>query len=165
MTEQAALRGLSPVIAAHSRLLVLGSFPGEASLSAGHYYAHPRNLFWPILAEVLGEPLDEGSFEHRYEIVLARGLAIWDVYGACHREGSLDSAIRGAASNDFAVLRRLAPQLEAVVFNGKTAGRFEPEFRTAGYRTRVLPSTSPAYASLSRAHKLAAWREAIEALQ
>lgn len=160
-----AQRGLAPLIARHSRLLVLGSFPGEASLAAGHYYAHPRNLFWPILAEVFGEPLDEGPFEHRYEIVLARGLAIWDVYGVCQREGSLDSAIRAAAANDFAVLRRLAPALKAVIFNGRTAGRFEPALRAAGYRTRVLPSTSPAYASMPREQKLAAWREAIEALR
>lgn len=159
---EAALRGLPPVIAADSRLLLLGSFPGRASLAAGHYYAHPRNLFWPILGEVIGAPLADWPFGRRYEAVLAARLAIWDVYGACRREGSLDSAIREAAANDFAALRRLAPRLRAVLFNGKTAGRFEPQFRAAGYRTRVLPSTSPAHASMPRAQKLALWRAAIE---
>lgn len=165
MTESAPLRGLAPVVAPHSRLLVLGSFPGEASLAAGHYYAHPRNLFWPILGEVLGKPLHEWTFERRYETVLAAGLAIWDVYGACRREGSLDSEIRDAATNDFAELHRLAPHLGAVLFNGKAAGRFEPRFRDAAYRTRVMPSTSPAYASMPREQKLALWREAIETLR
>lgn len=159
------LRGLPPVIAPHSRLLILGSFPGEASLAAGHYYAHPRNLFWPILGEVLGEPLDEWPFERRYEAVLAAGLAIWDVWGACRREGSLDSAIREGAANDFVRLHRLAPRLGAVLFNGQAAGRFEPRFRDAGYRTRVMPSTSPAYASMPRERKLESWREAIESLR
>ncbi|MCD6673768.1 MAG: DNA-deoxyinosine glycosylase [Burkholderiaceae bacterium] len=159
------LRGLPPVIAPHSRLLILGSFPGEASLAAGHYYAHPRNLFWPILGQVLGEPLDEWPFERRYETMLAAGLAIWDVWGACRREGSLDSAIRDAAANDFVRLHRLAPHLGAVLFNGQAAGRFEPRFRDAGYQTRVMPSTSPAYASMPRERKLESWREAIESLR
>lgn len=161
----APLRGLPPVIAPHSRLLVLGSFPGEASLAAGHYCAHPRNLFWPMLGEALGAPLLEWPFERRYEAVLAANLAIWDVYGACRRAGSLDSEIRDAAANDFADLHRLAPHLGAVLFNGKAAGRFEPRFRDAGYRTRVMPSTSPAYASMPRERKLATWREAIESLR
>ncbi len=165
MTEPAPLRGLAPVVAPQSRLLVLGSFPGQASLAAGHYYAHPRNLFWPIVGEVLGEPLHECPFERRYEAVLAAGLAIWDVYGACRREGSLDSEIRDAAANDFAYLHRIAPSLGAVLFNGKAAGRFEPRFRDAGYRTRVMPSTSPAYASMPRERKLALWREAIQTLR
>jgi len=165
VTEPAPLRGLAPVVAPHSRLLVLGSFPGGASLAAGHYYAHPRNLFWPLLGEVLGEPLHEWPFERRYEAVLAANLAIWDVYGACRREGSLDSEIRDAAANDFAHLHRIAPDLGAVLFNGKAAGRFEPRFRDAGYRTRVMPSTSPAYASMPRERKLALWREAIETLR
>jgi len=165
VTESAPLRGLAPVVASHSRLLVLGSFPGEASLAAGHYYAHPRNLFWPILGEVIGKPLHEWPFERRYEAVLAADLAIWDVYGACRREGSLDSGIRDAAANDFAELHRIAPRLGAVLFNGKAAGRFEPRFREAGYRTRVMPSTSPAYAAMSRERKLALWREAIDTLR
>lgn len=160
-----SLQGLPPVIGARSRLLILGSFPGAASLSAGHYYAHPRNLFWSILGEVLGMPLADWPFQRRYEAVLDAGLAIWDVYGACQRTGSLDSRIRDAATNDFAALRRHAPGLVGVLFNGKAAGRFEPRFRDSGLATRVLPSTSPAYASMRAGRKLELWREAIEALR
>ena len=100
------LQGLAPVVGRASRLLVLGSFPGEASLAAGRYYAHPRNQFWPILARALGEPLVDWPFERRYRAVIAAGFAIWDVYAGCRREGSLDSSIRDAAQNDFESLLR-----------------------------------------------------------
>lgn len=159
------LRGLPPICSPRARLLVLGSFPGEASLAAGHYYAHRHNQFWPILGEVLGRPLAEWPFERRYDAVREAGLAIWDVYSACRREGSLDSGIRDAAPNDFASLMRMAPGLHAAVFNGRTAGRYERWFREQGLQTRVLPSTSPAYAAMPRERKLGQWREAIEALR
>jgi double-stranded uracil-DNA glycosylase len=91
-----ALAGFPPVIGSASTVLILGSFPGAASLEAGHYYAHPRNLFWPILGELLGQPLSQLGFAERYRIVVERGLAIWDVLSACRRDGSLDSGIRDA---------------------------------------------------------------------
>ncbi|RPH66397.1 MAG: DNA-deoxyinosine glycosylase [Burkholderiales bacterium] len=159
------LRGLAPVIGPASRLLVLGSFPGEASLDAGRYYAHPRNQFWPILAAALGQPLLDWPFERRYRGVLDAGLAIWDVYAGCRREGSLDSSIRDAAANDFESLARRAPALRAVLFNGRTAARSQQWFAARGFATRVLPSTSPAYAGMSAAEKLAHWSEAIAALR
>lgn len=159
------LRGLAPVVDRASRLLLLGSFPGEASLAAGCYYAHPRNQFWPILGRVLGLPLADWPFEQRYRAVLDAGLAIWDVYAGCRREGSLDSRIRDAAANDFETMLRRAPGLHAVLFNGRAAGRYEPWFASRGLPTRVLPSTSPAFAAMSAACKLERWREAIETLR
>lgn len=158
------LSGFPPVLDAGCRLLLLGSFPGEASLAAGHYYAHPRNQFWPILAALLDEPLPTLPFEQRYQRLLARGVGLWDVLGACERQGSLDAAIRAPAANDFSRLARLAPALRTVAFNGRTAARFEPEFRRQGYRTAVLPSTSPAYAALRFEVKLQAWRAALSPL-
>lgn len=159
------LRGLAPVVDRASRLLLLGSFPGEASLAAGCYYAHPRNQFWPILGRVLGLPLADWPFEQRYRAVLDAGLAIWDVYAGCRREGSLDSRIRDAAANDFETMLQCAPGLHAVLFNGRAAGRYEPWFAGRGLPTRVLPSTSPAFAAMSAACKLEYWREAIETLR
>jgi hypoxanthine-DNA glycosylase len=152
------LTGLAPVIAANTRILILGSFPGAASLAAQQYYAHPRNQLWPILSMLTGEELTALPYPERLPRLLAHGLGLWDVLGACERKGSLDSAIRNAAANDFERLRDLCPALETVGFNGQTSGKFAPEFAAAGYRTLVLPSTSPAHASISFAQKLEQWR-------
>ncbi len=157
-----ALIGLAPVIDARTRILVLGSFPGAASLAAQQYYAHPRNLLWPILSALTGEPLAVLPYAERLPRLLAHGFGLWDVLGACEREGSLDSAIRKPAANDFARLRELCPLLETVGFNGQTSGKFAPQFAAEGYRTVVLPSTSPAYAAMGLEQKLVNWRNLLQ---
>lgn len=158
-TAPAGLTGLAPVIAANTRILILGSFPGAASLSAQQYYAHPRNALWPILSALTGDDLAALPYAERLPRLLAHRIGLWDVLGACEREGSLDSAIRKPAANDFARLRELCPALETVGFNGQTSGKFAPQFAQAGYRTLVLPSTSPAHAAMSFDQKLADWRK------
>ncbi|MES2319568.1 MAG: DNA-deoxyinosine glycosylase [Pseudomonadota bacterium] len=152
------LAGLAPVIDRHTRILVLGSFPGAASLAAGQYYAHPRNGLWPILSALLNEDLAGMPYAERLPRLLAHGVGLWDVLGACERQGSLDAAIRQPAANDFARLRDVCPLLETVGFNGQASGKFAPQFTAAGYRTVVLPSTSPAHASLTLADKLEQWK-------
>ena len=152
------LTGLAPVIAANTRILILGSFPGAASLAAQQYYAHPRNQLWPILSALTGEDLAGLPYAERLPRLLAHGFGLWDVLGACERKGSLDSNIRNAAANDFLRLRELCPALETVGFNGQASGRFAAQFAAAGYRTCVLPSTSPAHASLSFDDKLLIWQ-------
>jgi hypoxanthine-DNA glycosylase len=151
------LQGLAPVIGPAPRLLILGSFPGEASLAQARYYAHPRNRFWPILGALLDEPLPELAYEARLERLKSRRIALWDVLGACRREGSLDAAIRDARGNDFDALLAAMPGLGAVAFNGATAARAEPAFAARGLATFRLPSTSPAHAALSHEAKLARW--------
>jgi hypoxanthine-DNA glycosylase len=153
------LRGFPPVVGSDTHTLILGSFPGEASLTATQYYAHPRNQFWRLLGAVLDEPLVELPYEERLLRVLTHGIGVWDVLAACEREGSLDAAIRNATPNDFAALHAHAPQLAKVCFNGKTAGRFAPVISAAGYTTLVLPSSSPANAMLSFDQKLRLWRD------
>lgn len=156
------LKGFPPVLDARVRVLILGSFPSEASLAAGQYYAHPRNQFWPLLGALIGEPLAELPYGERLKRVLAHRIGIWDVLDACEREGSLDSNIRRHRPNDFARLKRLAPNLERVIFNGGAAGRFAREFAAAGFATRIAPSTSPAHAARSFEQKLVLWRAALE---
>lgn len=153
----ARLRGLAPVVAPDARVLILGSFPSEASLAAKQYYAHPRNHFWPILGAVLDEPLAELPYAERLERVKAHRVAIWDTIVACERPGSLDASIRNAERGEVRRVHRLAPGLVAVCFNGQTAGRAKPVWAEAGYETVVMPSTSPAY-TLPVERKLAAWR-------
>jgi double-stranded uracil-DNA glycosylase len=152
------LEGFPPVVAADTHTMVFGSFPGVASLTATQYYAHPQNQFWRLLGAVLDEPLPTLPYDERLVRLLAHQIGVWDVLAACERTGSLDTAIRNASPNDFAALRRRAPSLRKVCFNGKTAGRFAPVMREAGYETRVLPSSSAAHATLSFEQKLAIWR-------
>jgi double-stranded uracil-DNA glycosylase len=156
------LRGFPPVLDPGVHTLILGSFPSEASLAAGQYYAHPRNQFWRILGNLLQQPLHETPYRQRLAVLLAHGLGLWDVLGACERAGSLDADIRAARANDFAPLRRRAPKLARVLFNGQAAGRFAPQFHQAGLEVAVLPSTSPAHAGMSLEQKLACWRAAFE---
>jgi hypoxanthine-DNA glycosylase len=118
---------------------------------------NPRNQFWRLVSALVGENLAGLPYDERLPRLLAHGFGLWDVLGACEREGSLDSAIRNASSNDFALLRGRCPALETVGFNGKTSGKFAPEFAAAGFRTVVLPSSSPAHASMSFEQKLAIW--------
>jgi hypoxanthine-DNA glycosylase len=162
MTTLSLLKGLPPVIDHATRLVVLGSFPGAASLAAGQYYAHPRNQFWPLLAAIWGIDLMSCRYAQRLTEIQARGLGLWDVYAACHREGSLDSAIRDAEPNDLGALRRSAPQLAAVAHNGGESARSAAVTAALGLAVHRLPSSSPAHASWSFDRKLAAWRAVFE---
>ena len=151
------LSGFPPVMSADTQLLILGSFPGTASLAAGQYYAHPRNQFWPLLSAVLNEDLPSLPYELRLERLIAHRIGLWDVIAACERKGSLDASIRRAQAANFSVLQQDYPALRRIAFNGKTAGRFAPRFAEAGFETLVLPSSSPANAQLSFEQKLVQW--------
>ncbi len=154
------LLGLPPVIARRTRLVVLGSFPGAASLAARQYYAHPRNQFWPLLSALWRTDLVALPYPRRLAVLRERGLGLWDVYASCRREGSLDSAIEAAELNDLASLRRRAPTLQAVAHNGAESARSMGVTAALGVPVVRLPSTSPANASWSFERKLDAWRAA-----
>src|SRR6201995_1317180 len=112
------LEGLAPVIAPDTRLVVLGSFPGVASLAAQQYYGHPRNAFWRVLGALWDEELAGAPYAARLDALRRHRVGLWDVYRACEREGSLDSAIRTPVPNELDRLKRLAPGLRAVAHNG-----------------------------------------------
>lgn len=160
----AVLTGLAPIVSPNTAVLVLGSFPGVKSLERQQYYAHPQNQFWKILQAVWPDiPLPSGadSYAGRCQWLLDRGLGVWDVYGACEREGSLDSAIRSPVVNDIAGLH--LPRLAAIAHNGGESFKHARHTRALGVPVHSLPSTSPANASWSFERKLAAWREVFAA--
>lgn len=167
MTESYPLLvGLPALAGPRTRVLILGSFPGVASLAAQQYYGHPQNHFWRVLAALWpDEPMPEADdYAARCAWVLARGLGIWDVYAACEREGSLDTSIRHARLNDFAALRAGLPALAAIAHNGgesfararkvRLGLGLPPDSPVLSLR---LPSTSPANASWSFARKRETW--------
>ena len=156
------LEGLAPVVDERTRVIVLGSFPGVASLQAQQYYGHPRNHFWPILSAIWNLDLRHAPYERRLAAAQEHGLGIWDVYASCQRVGSLDSAIENARFNDLAGLRHRAPRLEAIAHNGGESARAMRVTGALGLAVHRLPSTSPANASWSFERKLAAWRTVFE---
>ncbi len=160
------LQGLPPVVGPGARLLILGSFPGVASLTAQQYYAHPHNQFWPILSAIWGltgaASLQARPYAERLPIAMQHGLAIWDVYSACVREGSLDSAIEAAELNDLAGLIERTPTLRGIAHNGGESARHIRITQALGLPVFKLPSTSPANASWRFERKLAAWQTVFE---
>lgn len=150
-------RCFPPVVNADTRLLILGSLPGEASLAAGQYYAHPRNQFWPLLGSLLQLDLPALPYAERLDCLLQHGIGLWDVIAEARRHGSLDTAIRDSQHNDLQQLLASLPKLALVAFNGKTAGRQATSVAACGVATLILPSSSPAL-TLPFASKQAAWQ-------
>jgi hypoxanthine-DNA glycosylase len=159
------VQSFDPVIGANPRVLILGSMPGVASLEAQQYYAHPRNGFWPIMAELFGVDWAE-DYADRIQQLSQLPVILWDVLKSCQREGSLDSDICSSEfePNAIAPLLKQYDSVRLIAFNGATAEKF--------FRQRVvplisdlqrfdlvrLPSTSPAHASKNRQQKLEEWR-------
>jgi hypoxanthine-DNA glycosylase len=154
------LTGLAPVIARDTRLVILGSFPGAASLRAQQYYGHPRNHFWPLVGSIVGVDLVALPYADRLRQLRAHRIGLWDVYASCRREGSLDTAIEQAQPNDLASLRRRAPALRHLAHNGGESARAMKLTAALGFDVQRLPSSSPANASWSFDRKLEAWRAA-----
>jgi double-stranded uracil-DNA glycosylase len=154
---------LAPIVGPASRVLILGTLPGERSLAAGAYYAHPRNQFWPIMASLFGEDPGADPAE-RAAFVLRHRLALWDVLHSAEREGSLDVDIKQAVPNDFAATLAAYPAIRVIALNGtKARDLFDrqcwpslaPELQ-ARLTVYGLPSTSPAH-TMAFERKLAAW--------
>ncbi len=165
------IRSFPPIVGADPRILILGSMPGEASLRAGEYYAHPRNLFWRIVGEAVGFDAD-APYAERVATLAAAGVALWDVAAACVRPGSLDTSIvrDSVVANDIPGLLRAHPRIGRICFNGAAADALfcryvDPVLSADTDLLRIerirLPSTSPANASIPLDRKRAAWRGAV----
>jgi double-stranded uracil-DNA glycosylase len=136
-----------PVADARTRLLILGSLPGRASLSERRYYAHPQNQFWRLLGPLIGADLMALAYTDRLDALLDAGVGLWDVYASARRIGSLDRAIRDPEIRDLRTLAASLPALRAIAFNGKAAFKAGatalPE--VSGIDLIALPSSSAAH--------------------
>lgn len=156
-----------------AKILILGSMPGDVSIAAVEYYAHPRNLFWDFMQQLLGIPRDL-DYEERLELLQDKGVALWDVLGACKRTGSLDSNIEAGSeqANDIPALLKQYPYIKAIFFNGNKAYasfkrhilKQNPELEEQ-YDLIPLSSTSPANASVRVEDKLNAWKQILGYLE
>ncbi len=153
-------RSFPPVVDADTRVLILGSLPGEVSLAQGQYYANRQNQFWRLVGDILGEDLVGMEYAVRLQTLLAHHVGLWDVVAEAKREGSLDSNIRDHAGNDLVGLIESLPKLAVIAFNGGTAERIGVKAlgQQGGHHHVVrLPSSSPAH-TLPYAQKLQAWQ-------
>lgn len=160
---QERIFGFEPVWSADARILILGSMPSVESLNQSFYYAHPRNAFWPMLAQILGEAAPVG-IEEKKAMLIRHRIALWDTVRSCQRQGSLDSAIRSAEANDFEGLYRSCPEIRHVFFNGAAAQQLYRRLvrrEDARFVFTRLPSTSPAY-TMKYELKRAAWEQALK---
>lgn len=161
MTEERSI-GFAPEVTPQTRILILGSLPGIASLKAGQYYAHPRNGFWPIMSELTGGDFASAAYAERLRALKSYGVGLWDVLASAQRSGSLDAAIRSPEAADLVTLVSSLPDLQVVAFNGATAakiGRRILSVKSGALELVELPSSSPAHAALSLAAKTEIWRE------
>lgn len=166
------IRGFAPIAAPNARVLILGTLPSRKSLQTGQYYGHPRNAFWPIMAELFGGSADS-PYSVRKALLIGNQVALWDVLAASERPGSLDASIvtSSARANEFQPFFERHPQITALFFNGQAAAklfrqRVAPglENGSNGKSLRVLPSTSPAHAAMPFAEKLKHWRVVTDVL-
>ena len=157
-----------PIVSRESKVLILGSMPGEASLKAGQYYAHPRNAFWRIMGDLFGAG-PQLPYHDRVLRVQSARVALWDSLKACVRSGSLDASITKEIPNDFAAFFAQYPTITHVFFNGSKA---EATFRrhvlpclaNDQHIFTRLPSTSPAHAMIAFEAKVGAWSAVRKAL-
>ncbi len=158
------IRSFPPIAAPNARVLILGSIPGAASLAANEYYAHPRNLFWRIIADLLDTgPLPD--YSSKTQALIGAQIALWDVMKSCYRPGSLDAAIdkQSIVANDFNGLFASHPQIRQLFFNGATAEQsfrrlVLPKLNCQPLNLQRLPSTSPAHAAMNYQQKLEVWQ-------
>jgi hypoxanthine-DNA glycosylase len=156
-----------PVADYNVEILILGSMPGQASLTAGQYYANQHNAFWKIMAEILGFAKD-CSYETRLQELTNAQIALWDVLQSCTRTGSLDSSIDtdSITANNFQDFFQTHKNIRTVLFNGAKAESayrkyVTPTVTTISVNYIRLPSTSPAHASASYEQKLQTWQTAL----
>ena len=157
--------GFPPLARADARVLILGSLPGQRSIAAQQYYAHPQNAFWRMMAELTG---GHGNYDERCAALTANGIALWDVLASSVRPGSLDADIQLATAevNDFVAFLAEYKCIELICFNGQKAAqifasRAQPGLGNSNIRLQTLPSTSPAHAAMSYDDKLNLWRASI----
>lgn len=158
------LKCFKPISNPDAKILILGSMPGERSLQMQQYYAWPQNAFWPMMSQLLRFDPTE-PYEIRCRHIADANIALWDVLASCHRTGSLDSDIKNEQANEFSKFFNTHKQIKALFFNGQKAQKLftrhvlkslPQEFQALYFQ--ILPSTSPAHASMTFDEKLNLWR-------
>jgi hypoxanthine-DNA glycosylase len=150
--------GLAPIAPPDARLFILGSLPGDASLAARRYYAHPTNQFWRLVGAAIGEKLELADYDARLRRLGELRIGLWDVIASASRRGSLDQSIRSADHNAIDGLLRDFRFVQAVAFNGSAAAAAGRQ-RLADFTNLTLIDLPSSSAANTRpfAEKARAW--------
>ncbi|EHQ25448.1 DNA-deoxyinosine glycosylase [Mucilaginibacter paludis] len=156
-------KAFKPIIDSSARILILGSMPGEQSLTEQQYYANKRNAFWQIMFDVFNAGKHLTDYQDKTNLLRRNDIGLWDVFASCEREGSLDVNIRNGMVNDFETLFKTHPQIRLILFNGSTSYKsFKKQMAlTSDMLYGVMPSTSPAN-TVAYQIKLTAWSAALK---
>lgn len=163
-TAHCILKSFEPLIDNQVQFLIVGTMPGEKSLSEGEYYAHPRNAMWPIISKLFNQEKAFTSYSQQKACLLANHIGMWDNLQYCQRCGSLDSDISNEVPNDFETLCKQYPSIKRFLFNGQKSYFFFKKYHFQllnKYEYFILPSTSPANASKNFNQKLSEWKKAL----
>lgn len=158
MSDKMIVHPIPPLFDKNSRILILGSFPSVKSREAAFFYGHPQNRYWAVVSRILGFE-KPGTVEEKREMMLANGIAMWDVIASCEIEGSSDSSIKNVTTNDLSVILDNCP-IEKIFVNGRTAEKYYNKYTYSktGIKAICLPSTSPANAAWSIDRLVDAWK-------
>ena len=153
------ISSFQPIINSESKILILGSIPGIKSIEMQQYYAHPQNKFWKIISEIFNEEFSL-NYQERIKILQKHHIALWDVIDTCERKGSLDSEIRNEEANKIGDLLQDFPNVKAIFCNGQKSYKNLQKILGKDFYLPifVLPSTSPANASMKYEEKLFSWK-------
>lgn len=151
---------LEPWINAETRILIVGTMPGDESIEKQMYYANPQNRFWKYIQEILNNGIELKSKDDKQKLLQSNGIGLWDSLSVCERDGSLDSKIKNYKPNDFSKFQ----SVKYILCNGKKAYKYFTEYNAQYLKDKnrkcfELPSTSPANASISEAKKFKEWKE------
>ncbi|MDR7211639.1 DNA-deoxyinosine glycosylase [Flavobacterium piscis] len=154
---------LPPLIDSHSKILILGTMPGDQSIARQQYYGNKGNHFWKIIFNIFGESYNT-NYEERKELLKKHRIALWNVLASCVREGSSDSKIKNECANDFENLHLQYPNIRHIFFESKTAAKFFGKYANPndGITYHILPSTSGLNAGLSLTQKIEMWKKLAE---
>ena len=149
-----------PISDPQSKILILGTMPGEKSIEVQQYYGHPQNQFWKLLFTIFDKPFSR-NYEEREALLRTNHIALWDVLSHCEGEGSADTSIRNEIANDFDTFYTLHPEIKHVFFASKQAEKFYIKYaiKREGIVYHLLPSPSPANAAKSFEQKLEEWKQ------
>ncbi|MEP7251685.1 MAG: DNA-deoxyinosine glycosylase [Ginsengibacter sp.] len=159
ISSQYSKNSLEPIVDNNTEILILGTMPGDRSLSVGEYYAHSGNRFWKIIAKITNEKIPT-SYDEKKNMLIKHKIGLWDVAKTANRKGSMDSNISDEIPNDLDKFLNNYPKIKIVGLNGsKAANLFDNFFNKRPYIVyHNLASTSGANTSITFEKSCTDWK-------